>query len=184
MSTHPPAALTGDVRLRYVAEGDLPIFFEQQCDSDALRMAAFAPRDRDAFMAHWAKLLADQTVPLRTVLFDGQVAGYMTSWEQDGQRLVAYWIGKQYWGKGVATRALREFLGVVQARPLYAHVAKDNIGSIRVLTKCGFKISLEETAALYAPSDGVEELVLKLAAAEAVHTADETGRTAGMPLNS
>ena len=161
MLTNPPAALTGDVRLRNVAESDLPVFFEQQCDADALRMVAFVPRDRDAFMAHWGKLLADQTVPVRTVLFDGQVAGNITSWEQDGKRLVGYWIGKQYWGKGVATRALRQFLGVVQARPLYAHVAKHNIGSIRVLTKCGFKISLEETAALDAPSDGVEELVFR-----------------------
>jgi RimJ/RimL family protein N-acetyltransferase len=177
MPPHPPAALTGEVRLQKVAEGDLPVFFEQQCDADALRMAAFVPRDRDAFMAHWAKLLADQTLPLRTVLFDGQVAGHISSWEGDGKRLVGYWIGKQHWGKGVATAALRAFLAVVQARPLYAHVAKHNIGSIRVLTKCGFKISLEETAALDAPSDGVEELVLKLAAAEALHTTEESGRT-------
>jgi hypothetical protein len=77
MAPHPPAALTGVDRLRNVAEGDLPIFFEQQCDWDALRMAAFVPRDREAFMAHWTRLLADQTVPVRTVLFDGQVAGNM-----------------------------------------------------------------------------------------------------------
>lgn len=177
MPAHPPAALTGDVRLRNVEEGDLPIFFEQQCDSDALRMAAFVPRDRDAFMAHWAKLLADHTAPVRTVLFDGQVAGNMLSWERDGKQLVGYWIGKHFWCKGVATRALREFLRIVQVRPLYAHVAKDNIGSIRVLEKCGFKMCLEETAAFDAPSDGVEELVLKLAAAEAVHTTDEARRT-------
>jgi hypothetical protein len=58
---------SSDVRLRNAAEGDLPIFFEQQCDSDALRIAAFVPRDREAFMAHWTKLLAEQTVPVRTV---------------------------------------------------------------------------------------------------------------------
>jgi RimJ/RimL family protein N-acetyltransferase len=88
---------------------------------------------------------------------------YHGSWERDGKRLVGYWIGKHFWGKGVATRALREFLGIVLARPLYAHVAKGNIGSIRVLEKSGFKLCLEETPALDAPSDGVEELVLKLA---------------------
>jgi RimJ/RimL family protein N-acetyltransferase len=166
MAPHPPTALTGDVRLRNVAEGDLPIFFDQQCDPDALRMAAVVPRDREAFLAHWTKLLADWTVPVRTVLLGGQVAGNVVSWERDCKRLVGYWIGKHYWGKGVATRALREFLGIVQARPLYAHVAKHNIGSIRVLEKCGFTICVEETEALGAPSDGVEELVLKLAAGE------------------
>jgi RimJ/RimL family protein N-acetyltransferase len=170
MSAHPLAALTGDVRLRNVTEGDFPIFFEQQCDPDALRMAAFVPRDREAFMAHWTKLLADQNAPVRTVLFDGQVAGNIMSWERDGKHHVGYWIGKRFWGQGVATRALREFLGVVPARPLYAHVAKHNVGSIRVLEKCGFKTCWEETAALDAPGDGVEELVLKLAAAETVHS--------------
>jgi RimJ/RimL family protein N-acetyltransferase len=140
-------------------------------------MAAFVPRDRDAFMAHWAKLLANQTGPMRTILFDDQVAGYMTCWEQDGRCLVAYWIGKQFWCKGVATRALREFLGIVRARPLYAYVAKHNIGSIRVLMKCGFKICPDESAALHTPREGVEELVMKLAAGEVALTPDESGRT-------
>jgi RimJ/RimL family protein N-acetyltransferase len=165
MVPHPRTALPGDVRLRSVGEGDLPIFFDHQCGPDALRMAAFAPRDREAFMAHWTKLLADPTVPVRAVLFNGQVAGNIVSWERDRKRLVGFWIGKPYWGKGVATRALRAFLGVVQARPLYAHVARHNGGSIRVLEKCGFTFCAEETAALGAPSDGVEELVLKLATA-------------------
>jgi RimJ/RimL family protein N-acetyltransferase len=88
------------------------------------------------------------------------------SWERDRKRLVGFWIGKPYWGKGVATWALRAFLGVIEARPLYAHVARHNGGSIRVLKKCGFTFCAEQTAALGAPSDGVEELVLKLTAGE------------------
>ena len=66
------------------------------------------------------------------------------SFEKSGEREVGYWIGREYWGKGVATRAVSTFLGHVKTRPLYAHVAKDNIASIRVLEKCGFKISGEE----------------------------------------
>lgn len=168
MGTFPiaPNALMGDVRLREVDERDLPMFFEQQCEPDALRMAAFVPRDRRAFMAHWTKLLADRTVSARTVLFDGQVAGNMVSWKREGKQLVGYWIGKHFWGKGVATRALLEFLDIAQARPMYARVAKDNVASIRVLEKCGFKICLKETAALDAPADGIEEQVFKLAAGE------------------
>jgi RimJ/RimL family protein N-acetyltransferase len=153
-----------DIRLRPVIETDLPIFFDHQCDPDALRMAAFTPRDREAFMTHWTKLMADPLTPLRTVLVDGQVAGNVVSWEKDGQRLVGYWIGKAYWGKGVATRALRAFLEIVRTRPLFAYVAKHNVSSIRVLEKCGFTVCPDATAALDAPSDGVEELVLKLAA--------------------
>jgi len=49
--------LSGRVLLRDVEERDLPIFFEDQRNPVANEMAAFTPRDRDAFMDHWAKLL-------------------------------------------------------------------------------------------------------------------------------
>lgn len=162
MTPHPPAELTGDVRLRNVAPGDLLIFFEQQCDPLAIRMAAFAARNREAFMAHWTNLLADPTVPARTILLDGEVAGNIVSWEREGERLVGYWVGRRYWGKGVATRALHAFLEVVQVRPLHSRVAKTNVGSIRVLEKCGFTACLEEIQALGSPADRVEELVFEL----------------------
>jgi RimJ/RimL family protein N-acetyltransferase len=113
-------------------------------------------------MAHWARILADETVPARTIVRDGQVAGNIVSWEQDGKRLVGYWIGKKYWGKGVATMALGEYLRLLETRPLYAHVAKHNVASIRVLEKCGFKTCVEETESLGAPSDSVDELIMKL----------------------
>ncbi len=66
------------------------------------------------------------------------------SWEQSGEREVGYWIGKEYWGKGSATKALAEFLSYVKIRPLYAHVAKHNAASLRVLQKCGFTVSGED----------------------------------------
>ena len=136
---------TGDVVLRDVTEDDLAIFFEHQRDPVANRIANFPPRDWDAFVAHWAKILADQTVSKRTVLVDGRVAGNVVSFEQDGEREVGYWIGREYWGKGVATEALSQFLGNAELhRPLHAVVAKHNVASIRVLEKCGFIIVGEE----------------------------------------
>ena len=96
----------------------------------------------------------------QTILVDGQVAGNIGSWPQDGVRLVGYWIGKEYWGKGVATRALAAFLHLVTERPLHAHVAKHNVGSIRVLEKCGF--SLEREVSVEGAGKDVAELVLGL----------------------
>jgi RimJ/RimL family protein N-acetyltransferase len=151
--------LTGGVLLRDLTAGDLLIFFEHQLDPDATQMAAFPARAKDAFMEHWAKILGDETVITKTILFDGRVAGNVVSWQQSGEREVGYWIGKEYWGKGIATQALSEFLGHVTARPLYAHVAKHNVASIRVLEKCGFTISGEG-----APGEEAEELVLILRA--------------------
>jgi RimJ/RimL family protein N-acetyltransferase len=127
-----------DVTLRDIIESDLPIFFEQQREPEANRMAAFPRREREAFMAHWSKILGDETVFKRTIPFEGQVAGNVVSFVFEGEREVGYWIGKEYWGKGIATQALRAFLGQIAERPLYAHVAKSNLGSIRVLEKCGF----------------------------------------------
>lgn len=130
--------MRGPVILRPVEPGDLPALFEHQRDPEALRMAAFVAKDRPAFEAHWAKILANPTVMPRTVIADGEVAGYITTWSHDGISEVGYWIGRAHWGKGVATTALRLFLLEVPVRPLYAHVAAANVGSVRVLEKCGF----------------------------------------------
>ena len=122
-------------------------------------MAAFPARDRDAFMAHWTKILGDETVVAMTVVVDRCVAGHVGCWTQDRQRLIGYWIGKEHWGKGVATRMLSMFLRLVADRPLHAHVAKHNVASIRVLEKCGFALCEKATGALAEPADGIEELV-------------------------
>ena len=126
------------VRLRDVREDDLPTLFEHQMDPEANRMANFDARDRDAFMTHWAKILADETLLAKTVVHDDTIAGNVVSWTHDGERDVGYWIGREHWHKGVATAALGAFLAELQERPLFAHVAEHNVGSIRVLEKCGF----------------------------------------------
>jgi RimJ/RimL family protein N-acetyltransferase len=153
-------AMPDEVRLRSVIEDDLLVFFEQQLDPVAVRMAAFRPRDRESFMAHWRRILADETTTVRTIVADGHVAGNVVAWQLSGLTLVGYWIGRELWGRGVATRALESFLRVVTARPLHARVATSNAASIRVLEKCGFAPvpgSVEVTA-----DDGVEEGLYRL----------------------
>jgi RimJ/RimL family protein N-acetyltransferase len=160
---NPSTLMTNDVRLRAVEDGDLPIFFEQQLDPQATRMAAFPSRPRDAFMAHWAKIRTESNgAIIRTIVFQGQVAGNIGSWEQADERNVGYWLGREYWGKGIASAALILFLGEVKMRPLHAHVVKHNVASIRVLQKCGFVISGEDK---FPDADGAEgeEYILSLA---------------------
>jgi RimJ/RimL family protein N-acetyltransferase len=130
--------------LRDVVESDLPVFFEHQRDPEATRMADFPARDRETFDAHWERVLAGETNTVKTIVFEGQVAGNAVSWDQDGRRLVGYWLGREFWGKGLATKALAELVDELDRRPLYAYVAKTNIGSIRVLEKCGFVRSDED----------------------------------------
>ena len=121
-----------------MTEDDLPIFFEHQRDPVANRMAAFPPRERDAFMTHWGSILRDASVVVRTIELDGDVAGNVVLFGFEGRREVGYWIGREFWGRGVATRALSAFLHEVSERPIYAGVAEANAASIRVLEKCGF----------------------------------------------
>lgn len=130
--------MTDNVTLREVQDDDLPIFFEQQLEPEATQMADFPARDREAFMAHWAKIRRDQNNLMYTILYDGQVAGNIVSWPQEDKQEVGYWLGKEFWGKGIATQALAQLLNTITTRPLYAFVAKRNLASRRVLEKCGF----------------------------------------------
>ena len=152
--------MEGDVQIREVRESDLPVFYEDQADPDASRMAAVATRDEEAFAAHWAKILADDTTIVRTILFDGAVAGNVVSFERDGLREVGYWIGRDHWGKGIATRALDAFLDEDTIRPIYARVASDNFGSVRVLEKCGFETLRREWVSDETRDEQFEELLL------------------------
>jgi RimJ/RimL family protein N-acetyltransferase len=147
------------VLLRNVTDEDLPIFFEHQRDAAALRMAAFPSRERDAFLTHWRTNVLRPENVTRTIVVGGLVAGYIGSWEQDGKRLVAYWMGREHWGKGIATRALSEFVVLEPIRPLHAWVAVHNVGSIRVLEKCGFRTVPQENQQ---HGDGVAEVLMTL----------------------
>ena len=124
--------------LRDVRESDLDAFYEHQRDPEASRMALFPARDRDAFYEHWRRILSDDSLTKKTIVHDEQVAGNVLCWQQDGRRLVGYWVGREFWGKGLATHALAELVEQMTARPLNAWVATSNLGSIRVLEKCGF----------------------------------------------
>ncbi len=157
--------MTREILLRDVIDDDLPVFFAQQLDADANRMAAFTakdPADRAAFTAHWATIRGDDTVTIRTILVDGQVAGHVLRFDEAGQPEVSYWLGKDYWGQGVATGALSAFLGQQQTRPLYARAARDNRASIRVLEKCGFTIVGEDKGFSNARGVEVEEVILSI----------------------
>lgn len=129
------------IMIRDVLKSDLPTFFEQQKDEEANFMAAFTgndPEDQKSFLTHWHKVLNDESMTLQTILVDGEIAGHIEHFPLFGLPSVGYWIGKEFWGKGITTTALGIFLEKITERPVYARVAHDNKGSIRVLEKNGF----------------------------------------------
>jgi RimJ/RimL family protein N-acetyltransferase len=157
--------MEGAVTLRPIEESDLAILFEQQLDPIANQMAAFTakdPTDRAAFDAHWARNLANLTNTHRTILLGDQVAGSIVGYEEDGHTEIGYWLGREYWGQGVATRALKLFLAVVRHRPIFARVAYDNVASLHVLQTCGFTVVGTDHGFANARNATIEEFVLRL----------------------
>lgn len=161
-----PSGQPGTVLLRPVTFDDLPLLFEQQRDPDANYMAAFTaanPDDWDAFAARWTRLLGDNTtLSTRAILFDGALAGSMLHFPMEGVPHVGYWLGKQYWGKGIATRALTAFVQLLPQRPLYARTAHDNHASQRVLQHCGFTITGTDHGYANARGAEIEEVIFTL----------------------
>jgi len=147
--------------LRQVTDRDLPTLFEHQSDPDSVRMAAFPARDWDAFRAHWDKIRTEPASRTWAVVRDGQLAGQVLSFERFGLREVGYWLGREHWGQGVATRAVAAFLAGETHRPLVARVAEHNRGSLRVLAKSGFRVT-EDPDPGPPPEDGVKEIFLEL----------------------
>lgn len=153
------------IALRPVEDADLPTFFAQHQNADALWMAAFTPpvpTDEAALVAHWSRLMRDPAIVYRTILADEQVAGSLVFFEMFDQKQVGYWLGRDFWGQGVATQALTLFLDELPERPLYGRTAFDNFGSQRVLQKCGFRLVARTSGYANARNAEIEELVFRL----------------------
>ncbi len=158
------AGTMGVVPLREVRSEDIPVFYEYQADPEANALAGVPSRDREAYEAHWAKLRKDPQVLLRTITTeDGAVAGQLLSFPRDGVREVGYWLGREFWGRGIATAALAEFLPLVTERPVYGVVNEANTASRRVLERNGFVLAERREAEPLLPgAAAVTVLVFRL----------------------
>jgi RimJ/RimL family protein N-acetyltransferase len=162
------------IGLRPVEPEDLDEFFMHQQDAEARQMAAFTsddPTDRLAFDAHWARLLNDQAIVVRTIVAiagrtnhpeRSAIAGHIIRFPQEGQLEVTYWIDRDWWNLGIATAALRRLLVELPERPVTARVAADNTASIRVLEKLGFRVAERTSGYAAAREREIDELLLQL----------------------
>jgi RimJ/RimL family protein N-acetyltransferase len=154
-----------ELELREVEPADLDCLFRHQLDPEAVRMAAFVgkdPSDRTAFDLHWAAILGSARNINRTVVAGGQVAGHIAVYPNGDDFEVTYWLGREFWGRGLATRALERMLALVPVRPIMARAVADNIGSLRVLQKCGFKTIGRDRGFANGRGEEVDELILRL----------------------
>jgi RimJ/RimL family protein N-acetyltransferase len=149
--------LSMQIRLRAVRLPDLKVFFEHQCDAEAADMAGVVPRVRSAFDEHWRKIIAAPMFIVRTIEADGKVAGYVSAFPRDDRSEIAYWLGREYWGKGIGKAAVEAFLKLHLERPLFGTVGIKNLGSLAILRRSGFEFYAEDTG-----PDGFREHILRL----------------------
>jgi RimJ/RimL family protein N-acetyltransferase len=154
-----------NVLLRPLEDRDLDAIYRQATDPESVRMAAFTAEDqtdRRAFLNRMSRLRADTSNSYRVIEVDGAIAGTIASFRIDSELEVTYWVDRTHWGKGIASAALRILLAETPERPVFARAASDNVASLRVLEKAGFRrVGVDRD---FAPGRGeeIEETILRL----------------------
>ncbi|MDH5032572.1 GNAT family N-acetyltransferase [Chryseobacterium cucumeris] len=130
-----------DIKLRPTVVEDLETLFQFQLDDEANYLAAFTSKDsmnKEAYISKFTKLLTDPTINNQTIIAGTVIVGSIAKFIMEDDVEITYWIDKNFWGKGIATTALKDFLTIETTRPIFGRVAFDNLGSQKVLEKCGF----------------------------------------------
>lgn len=154
-----------EIILRPSEISDLENLFTFQLDNEANYLAAFTskdPSDKPAYFQKYTKLFNDPAINNQTIIVNNIIAGSIAKFEIEGEAEITYWIDKKFWGRGIATKALRYLLTIENARPIYGRVAFDNFGSQKVLEKCGFVKIGSDKGFANARKAEIEEFIYKL----------------------
>jgi RimJ/RimL family protein N-acetyltransferase len=154
-----------NISLRPLEDRDLDAIFEQSTDPESIRMAAFTPQDqtdRDAFLKRMSRVRANTSASNRVIEVDGAIAGTIASFRIDDELEVTYWVDRAQWGKGIASAALQLLLAETAERPVYGRAASDNVGSLRVLEKAGFRRVGVDRGFAAGRGEEIEETILRL----------------------
>jgi RimJ/RimL family protein N-acetyltransferase len=106
---------TDNIALAETEKHDLNAFFQFQLDEEANYLAAFTskdPTDKTAYIKKYTKLIIDPTINMRTIKVDGVIAGSVSKFVMENEAEITYWIDKKFWGQGIATTALKDFLKI------------------------------------------------------------------------
>lgn len=154
-----------EIQLQKTKLSDLEHLFVFQTDVKANYLAAFTPKDpkdKQAYLEKWTRIVERLDINMQTIWIDHKVVGSIIKFVMEGDAEISYWLDRQYWGKGIATQALNDFLKMENTRPLFGRVAFDNYGSQKVLEKCGFQRVRTEIGFANAREKEIEEFVFQL----------------------
>ncbi len=154
-----------EITLNPTTISDFERLFVFQSDMDGIQMAAFMPPNplgKEAFLEKWINILQRTDVNMQTIYADGIIVGSIGKYDIEGDAQITYWLDKAFWGKGIATEALTMFLAFEKQRPMFGSTAFDNIGSQRVLEKCGFVKIRSEIGFAAARNKDIVEFIYRL----------------------
>lgn len=154
-----------NITLAKTEKDDLHVLFQIQLDKEANHLAAFTskdPTDKMAYIEKYTKFLTDPTINMRTIKANDEIVGSIAKFVMKNEAGITYWIDRKFWGQGIATTALNDFLKIEPARPIYGHTASDNYGSQKVLEHCGFVKIGEDRGFANARQAEIEEYIYKL----------------------
>lgn len=153
------------ITLTVTSKDDLHTLFLFQIDKEAIHLAAFTPKNPDdkiAYLEKYSKFLTDPTNNTLTIKVNDVIVGSIAKFIMENDAEITYWIDRKFWGQGIATAALQDFLKIEKTRPLFGRCAFDNYGSQKVLEKCGFvKIGTDKGFANARQAE-IEEYIYKL----------------------
>ena len=157
--------MTSHITLTTTKKDDLNSFFIFQLDDEANYLAAFTskdPNDKNAYIEKYSKFLQDPGINMQTIKADNEIVGSISKFMIENEAEITYWIDKKYWGKGIASTALKNFLKTEKTRPIHGRVAFDNYASQKVLEKCGFIKTGKDKGFANARQAEIEEYIYKL----------------------
>ena len=154
-----------NITLTKTEKEDLNTLFQFQLDKEGIYLAAFTPNDpsdKKAYIEKYSQFLTVSTINMRTIRINEEIVGSISKFVMEGNNEITYWIDRKFWGQGIATRALSDFLKIELVRPIFGRVAFDNYGSQKVLEKCNFlKIDTDKGFANARQAE-IEEFIYKL----------------------
>ncbi len=147
---------TNEFTLEPQAAVHAPEMFTLLCDPAIYQYENEPPASLEWLRERFARLEARQSADGREQWLNwvvrlptGELIGYVQATVQSGGRAaIAYVLGSAYWGRGLASRAVRVMMSELAARyevhALAAVLKRDNRRSLRLLERLGFSLASRE----------------------------------------
>ena len=124
----------------------------------------YTPENGKAFIAMATK---DELIHIFAIDVNGKAVGGIGIHPQSDimckNAELGYWLGENYWGKGIVTKAIKQItefaFKTYDINRIYARPFRNNLASQHVLEKCGFKLEATIEKNIFKNGEYLDELI-------------------------